>query len=426
MALVTSIEDVQKWFYSINELTIYTGGTTTSIPSERITKIGLKYLFEENFFPVFSLTLVLESSKYYTILKNKKTSYFKINIEKGYRYNGSEEDSLMRTFINQNFSLILDDDDIDSNSTTKRLEASDDYESMMKTDENDLYYTDNEVTFYLFPTSTIDASKKTVNAILKNCTLMDAANYILSEANFQKVIMTPFENTEEKELIVIPPMPASKALQFLDSYYGFYRSGAMYFSDYDYMYILKYNSDVTAFTDGEKTEVDIIIPDIESEDMSDICGTIPETSTIYNIVAIPSNIAIRNASVSTNAISGTDILSIDNYTGDIQKSEAKVETGSGVSNTKIVSNETENAWITDIHASQTEASSTVVTVTLNDFDISVLKPNRRYKIIFENPVYTEKYNGLYMLVGFDSSFVKNGTNLTVSAICTFKRITTKE
>lgn len=425
MALVTSIEDIQKWHYIVNEITIYSGGETTSIPIERVSKIGLKCLYEENFFPVFSITVVIESSKYYAILKNKKTSYFKLNIGKRFRYNGDESESMMRNFINQNFSLILDDDDVDSNSASKRLKASNDFNEMVKSDENDLYYTDNEVTFYLFPTKSIDNAKKTINAIFRKCTLTDAVTYILSEANIDNVLMTPFDNNETKNILVIPPMQASKAIQFLDTFYGFYKSGALYFCDFDYMYILKYNSDCSAYIDGERQEVDITIPDIEAQNMTDICGTVKESDTSYNIISISSNITIKNASVSTNAISGVDVLAIDNYSGDIQKSNVKAETGSGISNTSIIENETENPWITDIHSSQIELSSTVVTITLNDFDISVLKPNKRYKIIFEDPLYTEKYNGLFNLVSYDAKFIKNGTELNVSAVCTFKKITAK-
>ena len=151
MSLVSSIESVRKWMYYLNEITIYVENEKFTIPNERINAFNLSCQFEKNFFPVFSITIVLESSRYYKILKNKKTATFRLNIGKVYKYNGSDEESLVREFINQNFSLILDDDDIDSNSSTKRLEASQNFESMMNSDENDLFYTDNEVTFYLFP-----------------------------------------------------------------------------------------------------------------------------------------------------------------------------------------------------------------------------------------------------------------------------------
>ena len=425
MSLVSSIESVRKWMYYLNEITIYVENEKFTIPNERINAFNLSCQFEKNFFPVFSITIVLESSRYYKILKNKKTATFRLNIGKVYKYNGSDEESLVRDFINQNFSLILDDDDIDSNSSTKRLEASQNFESMMNSDDNDLFYTDNEVTFYLFPSDAINNSKTNVNAILKKCTMEDAVGYILSEAAFTKVLMTPFENTEEKDLIVIPPMQAFKAIQFLDTYYGFYRSGALYFNDFDYLYILKYNSDCSAYTSDEKQEVDIIIPDMTSEYITDLCGTLQDGDTYYNIVTIPSNISFRNTTVSKNAISGIDVMTIDNYTGDIQKSNVNAETGSGTRNTSIMENETENTWITDIHSSQTEMNSTVVNVILTDIDLSALKPNRRYKIIFEDPLYTEKYNGIFMISGYEAKFVKKGLGLTMSAVCTFKRITTK-
>lgn len=423
MAFVNSIEDVQKWFYQINEVTIYIGDSTISIPPERITGIKLKCLYETNFFPVFSITMVIEPSKYYNILKNKKEAYFRLNIGKGYKYNGSEENSLIRNFINQNFSLILDDDDSDSESTTKQLAASNNYDTILNDDTNKLDSAmDNEVEFYLFPTEAVDNSKINVNAILKNCTITDAVCYVLSESNFSNVLMTPLENEESKDLIVIPPMQASKAIQFLDTYYGFYKSGAIYFSDFDYLYILKYNSDCSAYTDDELQEVDIIIPNIESKYMRDICGTIPDSDSSHNIIAISSNLSSRNNSVSINAIQGVDVMTIDNYSGDIQKSSVNVETGSGISNTFIMQNETENEWITDIHTSQSEIGNFVISILLNDIDLSVLKPNKRFKIIYEDPMYTSKYNGIYFISSYDATFVKNGTNLTVGALCVLKKI----
>lgn len=425
MSVVKSTNEIQKWFYTVNEILIRSGDDEMIIPSERITHMSLKCLYESNMFPVFSITVVLESSKYFTILKNKKKSTFKLNVSKSFRYNGNEEDSLFRNFINQSFALILDDDDVDSNSTSKRLEASSDYNEMIKKDNNDLYYTDNEVTFYLFPISAIDNAKTTVNAILKNATLQDAVAYILSQAKFNNVLMTPFDNKDKKEIIVIPPMQASKALQFLDTYYGFYKSGAMYFCDFDYFYILKYNYDSQTTAKNENIDVNIIIPDLEADKLGDLCGTLQSSNNTYQIISSATSISIRNNSVSTNAIYGTDVMTIDNYSGDIKNSNVKVETASGTSNKSIIENKTENEWITEIHASQIESQSTVVTITLVDIDISILKPNKRFKIIFEDPLYTDKYKGVFILSEYTAEFVKSGTSLKVSAICSFKRISSK-
>ena len=52
----------------------------------------------------------------------------------------------------------------------------------------------------------------------------------------------------------------------------------------------------------------------------------------------------------------------------------------------------------------------------------MVTPNKRFNFIFEDASLTEKYNGDYLLANIEHSFIKDGDDLGLGSVATFKRV----
>ena len=109
-----------EYKYKITEFYIIIDGKSKEFPTERITDFKIEHYFEEAVFPLFKLNLTMEASRYYEIVKNKDNIKFKIRIQKFYLSKGTQDQSLDRDFINDTFSIFMDDDNSDLQKDLKK------------------------------------------------------------------------------------------------------------------------------------------------------------------------------------------------------------------------------------------------------------------------------------------------------------------
>lgn len=423
MAIYDKDDQLQKWKYSVNEIKLLIPGEEVySIPTERLNAMYILHDYENNVFPIFKITLVLESYIYHKIIKVKDNVKFRLRIQKYYHTNESQKKSLYKDFLNDTFDLILDDETEDFKASSKRLKNINNYETIKKTDENQLEFTNNEIEFFLYKADTIKGLRNNVNAILDNATVTDAVSYILTQAKVNNVLMTPPVNTKRYESLVIPPLRCLKALQFIDTYYGLYKTGSVIYFDFNYGYILAYNGKCSAYRKKEIKNTYIVIPQ-DVTNHSTECGVLykKNNNTVNYIVGDYKTIDIRNQSISNDIINSNDVQFIDNYSGNITSTISGAKS-KGINSVRILENKTENSWLGDTYTAQTSSESVVIPVKLYDFDLSVIAPNKRYKFIFEDPSLTEKYNGVYMISSIESSFINEGKDLALHSVALFKKV----
>lgn len=423
MAIYNKDDQLQKWKYSVEEIKLLIPGEEIyNIPTERLNAIYLLNDYENNVFPIFKITLILESYVYYKIIKAKDNVKFRIRIQKYYHTNESEKKSLYRDFINDTFDLILDDSEEDLKASSKRLKNKNNYETIMKTDENQLEFTDNSIDFFLYKADTIKGLRNNVNAILSGATITDAIAYVLTQAKVKNVLMSPSSNTKRYDSLVIPPTTCLKALQFLDTYYGLYKTGSMIYFDFKYAYITAYNGKCSAYRNNEIRNTYIVIPQDVTTHTTE-CGVLykKNNTTVNYIVGDYKTISIRNDSVSNDIIRSNDVQFIDNLSGTVTSTVSGAR-GKGLNSVKILENKTENSRLGEIYTAQTSSESIVITVKLYDYDLSVIAPNKRYKFVFEDPALTEKYNGVYLISSVESTFINEGKDLALQSIALFKKV----
>lgn len=423
MGILSDTDKYREYKYKIDELIILIDGEENkSLPPERISSMSIIHDYERNIFPIFKISIILESDIYYRILENKNKVKFKLRIQKYYRIIGNEEKSLYKDYINGLYDLILDDDDYDKMSAFKKEAKKSDYQNITEKNENELFDVDNPIEFFLFRSDIIKKSKKQINTILQNATVTDAIAYAATISKLNNILMSPSDNTTVYDRIVIPQMEMFKSIQFIDTYYGLYKKGSIIYFDFSTIYILSYDGKCTAYRENESQDSTILIPEKSSRYSSDPCSVKKLKDNTSYIICDSNDIGIRNESISFDAYASNDATFVDSYTGEINTTNSTAATKGGSSSIRVFENVTENKWIDKIYAAQTEAKSVVVEVFLRNYDISVLAPNKRFKFLFEDTKLMKKYKGIYKIAYIKHDFVKNGVEFKLMSSATFRRM----
>lgn len=408
-SLFTSDDLFLKWRYTVSEIyLLFPEEDPVEIPTERLTSMMILNDYENNLYPVFRIEIVLEASRYYKIIKQKNDLKFKLRIQKSFQTLGDEDWSLDQDYIQDTFDLILNDEDFDVDAGFKEERASDDYENIEADDVDDLFSTDNRFEFFLFKSSTIKAGRKTINKILHNATVTDAMSFIASKAGFKNLLMAPVDHTDVIEELVIPPLNAAMAMVYVDCYYGLYKTGAMIFMDLDRNYILPYDEKCRCWEKKEIREINVIIPKKSSEFSSDLCTVVKDgDNTKKYIVGNNSTVQIENNSITYDILAGNDIESVNSYEGTVSSGVANGN-GNSSNNEVRIENMTENPYFNKIYTKQSESRNTVISMTIGDYDITFLKPNRVMNVIFEDSKLSKLYKGKYKIVHANHTFTLTG------------------
>lgn len=415
----------QNWKYSLEEFTVILPTESLDIPKDKVRGISIENNYEEDLFPVMKASMVLEPSVYKKIVKNKNDVKLKMRLQKFYTEEGSEEKSMMRDSINTMFSLLLDDDFLDPD---RQLQVNTENNTEeKKNDENSIESAGNNQTeFPLYKLETMDAMRVTINDVLTNQTMIGAIVYIAEKSKMapNSMIISPLENNQVYEEILLPPQTALSTLQYIDSQYGFYKAGSIIFFGIDRPYILNYRGGCTAYEKDEIKETCILIPDRGGKFGSlECCIEKPDEKTKKYLVVKSTNVDMKNNSISNDMLEGNSATIVNTNTGSIISASGETSQR-GTGNSKIINTNTSNKWIGETYAIQKSADSAVATVACGNFDIDMFTPNKKFSFIFEDTMNGEKYKGTYILISSIFKFTKNGNDFTLDGNMTFKRPST--
>lgn len=399
--------------YKISEFIILTNGDSDTVPLGCVHSLELTNDYENSVFPIFKVGLILDSPRYFKIMNNKNTVKFKLRIQKFYVKPGGEDKSCVRDWINETFSLIMDDLSINESSGSDELEKRD--KSISSDAHSDF---DNALDLYLYRDETTNAMKTQINEVLNGVTLTDAVGYMLGTAKITNALMSPMENNKVYSQLVIPPLTVNKAISYLDVQYGFYKSGSMIFFGLDKTYILNYKGGCTAFSNGEVKETNFLIPENTNVNAVDE-GMLNKSSSAFYVVWKKDSINIENESISQDILNGNNAVVIDSSTTEIKTTTSKTITTGG-NNTAIIQNDTENQWISETYTAQKSSNSVIITGAVKNIDVSCLTPNKKYNIIFEDSKLVNKYKGNYILANSYIRFVNAGGGAEFEAVASIK------
>ena len=98
--IINEYDKLIKYRYKVAEVFIITEDETINLPIERVNNFKIEHYFDDASFPLFRISLLLESSKYFKIVSNKKNIKFKLRIQKYYVEDKKENNSLLRDVDN--------------------------------------------------------------------------------------------------------------------------------------------------------------------------------------------------------------------------------------------------------------------------------------------------------------------------------------
>lgn len=416
-----SEDDIQQqWRYTISEFNIIYSDKTVSLPTDRITNMNIDNRYDTNLFPVFRCSIVLEPSTYIDILKNKEDVKFKIRIQKYYKLIGNERyKSLKRDYINDIFTLILDDEAYDPDEGLKRSEENTSGEKIE--DMNSLKYTNNKMEFYFFKSSTIRGLKKQSNFVINSSDVTTAITYLFNNAKVGKVLMSPVENSSVYDQIVLPPQSIAQNLAYIDNQFGLYKAGSLIYMGLTRGYILNCKGGCTAYENGEIKETNILIPDKGKAQTTESCMLKRKNVTNkYNIVLRSDDLKIANESISNSVLGGNNATIVNTNNSTIDKSSIDSSTKDG--STVTLTTSSSNKYISQTFAVQRAMNEVVITCSCGDIDLSAIEPNKKFNIVFEDTKLSKKYKGTYILTGSNVLFTKSGRDFIVNVGLTFKKI----
>ena len=420
---------IKQWRYKITKLTLkWSGSGNVEIEPYKVKMVQIIEDYENNVFPIVRLSVVLEPSMYYKILKQKKevsvtfkmVKFYKKSKRSAYEAEGSEHG--FSEYISDVFRLVMNDDTADLLNAQKQANNKNDYKRSIRDDINDLQQSDNTVEFYMFKSSSLDASKaQTANAILKNCkSIADPIAYLFSSRKefAGKVLMAPPDNRPKElpELILIPPLSTLKAFLYLDTYYGIYKTGSMIYFGLEYIYIIPYSSkSCSAYKNGETQQIQIVVP--KTDDVKDvtILGEISGSDSKYRVIADYRSVDIQNMSIPNNYIEANDAQVVDAYTGETSNYHSGAEANDSGNFTRLLENKTENPFIGSTYTAQSSSNSIVVKCILQDIDSRYITPNKRYTFHFEDSKFVEKYKGDYIITNAIHTFTNTGGATTLTS-----------
>jgi len=400
MAFINS-EDIKTWRYKVANCVIINGDSATVIEPRCVVSIDIVNDYILNTFPIFKINLVLTDSKYYSILKNKNSLKVKLEIQKYGKYESRDNATIIsKQYINDTFVTIMDDLDYNRE---KDLDLE---KSLVSADPNDEEFSknDNMLELYLYREEVANGIKKQINCVCSNATLSTVITYILGNAGIKNALVSPLENNKVYKELLLPPLTVNKLLGHLDAAYGFYKKGSIIFFGLDRSYILNFKGGCSVYETNEKKETCIMVPKLLSESAY-MSGTVENNDDRHYFICNYTDISFENKSTTNNVINGTSTITTNIY-GNKNTSDGKSNV-IGTSNTKIVNNTGVNEWLAQTYTAFSNASSTVIYISVIDIDLAAITPNKNFVFVFEDNELSNKYKGNYLLTKSVFKFIND-------------------
>lgn len=408
--IINEKDKILHYYYEVKDFYFTIKKVKTKMHDYQLKSIMILNDYAGNLFPVIQIKMALDAKTYYEIIKNKENVKVKIRIQKYTREPGKAERSINKHYIDDTFTLILDDADEDLFEDVRNTNHNG------KLAEDELFENANTVEFFLFKASLLKATKRRINKILSSATVTDAIGLIATKLGIDNILMTPANNKREYQPLIIPPLRAVDAIRYIDTFYGIHNTGSMFYFGIENSYILKYGGGTSAYRPGEIQNVRIIIPKAGSLAAQNTCSIQKENDkNCYYLVGDHETIRFENRSNTKGLLKGNQVQVIRIPQGG--------EEGAGAgTNKKIIVNRGYSEYLGSMYLAQINSLNTVLTIEFSDINLDAIQPNKRYTIIFEDTKLHKKYHGRYILSKSEIGLIREDADLTATVRCTFNKM----
>lgn len=379
------------------------------LKSANIYSFRIERDYDNLFFPIFQVKLLLDYPLYYKIVKNKTTVKFNVKLE-SYQYTNTEQIKFRETIFDSTFAMYTDDDNFYLDEVNYKKMAS---------------ITDNEMTggfieFYLFKESDITSSRTIINRIIGSANMTDTLMYLLSKSNTSKVLMTPLQNTKQYNEIALLPTTIIQNVIYLEKRYGFYRNGTIFFYDFNNVYLLSKTATGSTYKTNEYKNVIIEVYNTASNRSFTTGNFKDNTTKTYTLHINRENLTINTKSIVSNEINGTNVNVISGNSDDVTTASPNIRVRNSA-NDKYIVNNFDNPFLKDIIENEKVENDRILTVNAVDFDMVILGPNKQYSFICEDTALQKEYGGNYRLSSEILTFEKNGEDFRIEGMLKLKK-----
>lgn len=381
----------------------------------------IEKVFDGFQYPYFRVIIAIPNVVFRALRKNHYniTAYVRML----YAYFNPEETSgapglkiKEQTYIADNFVVELEDSSPHFTADPEKL-----YEKQALTEEDapdPQHMTTMEI--LLYKQKDMNIIKQLPKMVYHNVTLMDVLTDYLNLAGFSKVLCSPANNnTKRYDQFIVPPMRPDEQILRICCDYGLHKYGTSLFMDFDKVYIIEKINKCTAWVPNEYKTIYVVNPNLNNQVSTIIKGCSYESKDHCGYCTMI-NAQSDAASMEREQVFGSSVYALDKHTGGYTSITPDVHTirGGGAISRVVGSYDGDPSTITALKQRITEETN-VMTVILDGVDLTMLAPNKHYKLVFTSPEQ-RKYSSDYRLTKFHASFSQSdGLWYTPSVVATF-------
>lgn len=382
---------LERYKYEISDITLTADGfeEPITVRSSFVTSLSFIKDFDNTISPKIQLMFQIEKEYYNDIILNMNTLVATFVI---YKTNIGEvtDDSnitdpnntlLEQSHIWQEVTLkAVNDNNI---SLSEQLQVSGD-KSNVDTSVESTQQTVN-VTLLLYDSDKIDKYRKS-NYFIASGGKNDILCAMFADRGLTNILMTPTDNAQNT--YIIPYGHLGDNISALNTYYGIYQSPYTFFMDLDYIYLLDRQNVGNTLRPREYKTVTIYV------DKENRTGYISDGSYTYvdskndrmgNYILNANKFYVSDNDSSIDYAMGGNIRTVIGGTGEVKNDKIG---DYNIDRTIVVDNNLHHSQI--LYSIKEQKRN--LQLEFSNIDLSILTPNKRYRIIPDSTYYNSKYN----------------------------------
>lgn len=398
--------------YKVESLDIiFSNGNIENIKPGMVTHLYIEKDFDNSYFPIMNLSVVMDDKVYDRINNENETVKFRLKINKMV-YTANGKYVKYESFCNDIFICFLNKEVI-----IRDKEAYDDKKNVERSStQNDRA---NNRNFYLFKEDVVKC-KKVHNLSIKSSSLTDLVVYLFQVTDIRKLLMSKIDNPSGINDLLIPTGNIAECLKYVDELKGFYNRGSLLFFDIDTAYFIDKSSKCTAWRKNEVRVTHMHVSNKQGID-SQITGVyVDKDRKSSHIFANTDRIKIVNTNLVNDQLNGNNITIVNNKSRNVSQVNEKL-TQVGKANKKVLVAKEDNKYMVEALKYRMKENECVMDISFLGIDIGVLSPNKEFLLTYEDTKHNLLYGGNYRISKSVTTLRKDGEELVGNIECLFKK-----
>ena len=398
--------------YKVDNMDIlFKNGDIVTIGSSWVTHLYIEKDFDNLYFPIFNISVVIKDELYDRINRENETVQFRLRIVKNI-YDSDNKLLQYELYCNKLFRCFMDKETI-----IKDNEQAKDKKETEETESAN--YRSNPRNFYLFTDDVLNC-KNMFNLSIRDADLTDLVIYLLGESKITNVLMSKLDNKEHIKDLILPNGNLIDTLNYLNDLKGFYKKGMLLFFDIDCAYLIDKNALCTSWRRNEVRVTHIHVANQKNSDSQLNGQFINKDRKQTHVFAHTERVQMSNKNILNDQIVGNAVTVIDAKTNTVTNIKTN-STQIGNANTNLLSTKSSNMYTLSSIETRMLENEYICNMAFIGLDIDVFSPNKELLITYEDPELNKKYSGNYRLSKVTATLKKDADELVGEIQVTLKK-----